>query len=342
MKTEIICSSILLLLLLSFGSCGNSSTDNNTEETAMNAPTGQPDIDGLTKEIVEDPYNAELYARRGVLFYNKQGYDEAIRDLQHAIQLDSTKAAYYHDLADVNLDYFRSRQALAIMEDAATRFPENIPTLLKLSEYQLILKQYEESMRTIDQILKIDPQNAEAYFMFGMNFEEQGDTVRAINSYQKAVEFDSKIIDGWINLGQLYSAIGDPLAERYLDNAVRIDPRNVYALHAKAEYLADQDNLQGAIDTYRDLITVDQQYESAYFNSGLIYMDMDSIARAEEEFSRLLQVSPTEVRAYYYRGLAREMQGNIPAAIADYEQALKMVPNYERARQALQRVKEAG
>ena len=197
-------------------------------------------------------------------------------------------------------------------------------------------------MKAIDRVLKIDPQNAEAYFMFGMNFEERQDTVRAINSYQKAVELDANIVDGWINLGQLYAGLGDPLALRYFDNATRVAPNNITALHAKADYLTATNDLEGAIELYRKIITVDPQYDEAYFNSGLLYLDMDSVAQAEKQFDLTVKTSPTHIRAYYFRGLSREMQGKAAEAKTDYEQALRMAPDYEQAQERLDGLKEAG
>ncbi|MCB0547762.1 MAG: tetratricopeptide repeat protein [Phaeodactylibacter sp.] len=342
MKTKIGIIGLAIGLAFVTLACGGNSQDGQAGETAAIMTTGNPAIDGLSAEISENPNDAGLYAERGRLFYENDGFDEAIRDLNKALTLDSTNVDYMHLLADVYLDYFQSRRALKTMERAAELYPERIPTLLKLSEFQLILKQYEGSMKTIDRILKIDPQSADAYFMFGMNFKERGDTVRAINSFQKAVEFNSDLVDGWIQLGQLYAAIGDPLAMRYFDNAIRVAPENIYALHSRADYLSDVGNLAEAVEMYRRISRIDPQYEEAYFNSGLIYMDLDSIEQARRQFDIAIKTSPTHIRAYYYRGLAQEMLGNTAAAKADYEQALRMAPNYEKAQEALDRIKGAG
>lgn len=342
MKTKFGIIGLALLLGLGAGSCGGNGSKDKDDAATEALTTGNAAIDGISVKISQNPNDPALYAERGRLFYENDGYDEAIRDLNRALSFDSANVEYMHLLADVYLDYFKSRLALKTMERAAELYPERIPTLLKLSEFQMILKQYEASMKTIDRILKIDPQNAEAYFMFGMNFKERGDTVRAINSFQKAVEFDSELIDGWINLGQLYAAIGDPLAMRYFDNAIRVGPENVTALHARADYLSDTGDLPGAIEMYRRISLVDPQYEDAYFNSGLIYLDMDSIDQARKQFDITIKTSPTFIRAYYYRGLAQEMLGNKAAARADYEQALRMAPEYEKAQEGLERVKEEG
>lgn len=325
-----------LFFIAIFACNRNDSSDQNTKLTV--APTGNPAIDNLSAQILKDSMNAELYAQRGALYYENDGYDFAIRDLQRALLLDSVKAEYHHLLADVYLDYFQSRLALKTMERAALLHPERIPTLLKLCEVQYILKQYENSMKTIDRILKIDPQTADAFFMFGMNFKEMGDTVRAINSFQSAVELDPDLTDAWINLGQLHAAIKSKMAVRFFDNAIRVDPKNPVALHAKAEYLTAKNDLAGAIALYKEINTADPQYEDGYFNAGLLYMELDSFNQAYQQFDLTLKVSPTYIKAYAFRALAAESLGKPEQAKSDYEQALRMAPDYELAKEGLARV----
>ena len=242
MSNRILTIGMSALFAVLLTACGNQE-DTGKEASVMT--NDDPAIAKVSQEIEKNSNDPTLFAARAGLYYEKEGYDEAIADLQKALEMDSTNVLYLHLLADVYLDYYKSREALATMRRAAELYPERIPTLLKLSEFQLILKRHEESMRTIDQILRLEPQNPDAYLMFGMNFKELGDTIRAINSFQKSVELDSDMIDAWINLGQLHAAIGSRLAERFFDNAITIAPKNIEALHAKADFLQDQGDLTG-------------------------------------------------------------------------------------------------
>jgi len=328
---------ILALFGLALIACNRNEPSDQKAETPGVA-SGNPAIDNLSAQILKDSANAELYAQRAALYYENDGYDFAIRDLQRALLLDSVKAEYHHLLADVYLDYFQSRMALKTMERAAVLHPTRIPTLLKLCEVQYILKQYEASMKTIDRVLKIDPQTADAFFMFGMNFKEMGDTVRAINSFQSAVEIDPDLTDAWINLGQLHAAIKSKMAGKFFDNAIRVDPKNPVALHAKADYLTSKDDLNGAIALYKEINTTDPQYEDGYFNAGLLYMELDSLDQAYRQFDLALKVSPTYIKAYAFRAMAAEGLGKFNQAKSDYEQALRMAPDYELAKEGLARV----
>lgn len=330
----------LLFCLFLLYACGaDSNTNASASEKSGTIIVGNPAIDGLSQKIATEPENPALYAQRASLFYDNEGYDNAIADLQKALYIDSTNVDYHHLLADVYMDYYRSRLALATMERAASLHPKRIPTLLKLSEFQMILTKNMESLKSIDQVLRIDPQNAEAYFMMGLNFKDMGDMNRAINSFQEAVEFDSDMLDAWINLGELFADKDNRIALRYFDNALRVDSTSIPALHAKAYYLANKkDDLEGALVLYKKINRIDPQYEEAYYNAGLLYLDLDNAEAAREQFDITINVSPTHIRAYYYRGLTYEMLGDIAKAKNDFEQALGMAPNYEVAQEALDRI----
>jgi tetratricopeptide (TPR) repeat protein len=325
-----------LFLALFLTACN--SKDN--QQRAADVGTSDPIISQLTQEIGKNPNDASLYFNRAQRYYQNEGYDEAIQDLGKALSIDTINPGYLHLLADVYLDYFRSREALKTMEKAASLHPTRIPTLLKLSEFQLILKQYEPSLATIDRILQVDPQNAEAFFMMGLNFKESGDTARAINAFQQSVEYDPDLIDSWINLGQLQAALGNPIAERYFDSAIRINTASIPALHAKAFYLQSQGKLLPAIRLFQEITRIEPQYADAHYNAGLLYLDLDSIPQAYRAFDLAIQTDPVHIRSYFYRGLCSEMQGRYEKARADYHQALSFSPDYADPAAALRRIQE--
>ncbi len=318
--------------------CGNGE-ENSEPTTVQQAP--DPAIVKLSEEIHKEPNNPELYAQRGELYYQLQNYDQAIADLSKAIELDSLQPQYYHLLADAYLDYYRSRQALYTMQLAASKFPQRIPTLLKLAEFQWILKQYNDALFTLERIRIIDPQNAEMFFMFGNVFRDMGKTEQAINAYQSCVENDPENIDAWIELAKLVAQTNPAAADRYYDNALRVDSNNVAALHAKAYYLSNiRNDLQGALALYKRINVIDPQYVDGYYNAGLLYLDMDSVEQALKQFDIAVQMAPTFTDAYYHRGVAYELLGKTANAISDYETVLRLDPEYQGAKAGIARLKQ--
>lgn len=326
----------LLILLFLFACNGETSPERAVTETP---DSGDPAINELNAAIAANPADADLLAQRATMWYDKDNYDAAIADLQQALLIDSTNISYHYNLSDVYLDYYRSRLALRTLERAAQLEPNNVETQLRLAETQIILKQYDDAFQSLNEVTRLDPRNPDAYLLLSEAFLETGDTARAIKAAEEVTEIDPDMTDAFISLGQLLFAKGLPRAGQYFDAAVAIDPEDAYALHAKADYLRDTEQIDKAIETYRRASLVDRQYVAGFFNAGLLLMEMDSIERAFREFDLVIKNDPVHIRGFFFRGYASELLGNLKEAQQDYEVALRYAPDYELALEGLSRVK---
>ncbi len=327
------------LFTLSLSSCVKDAGEKqNTNTVTAIESTGNPTLDALNAKIHDNPNDPILYAGRAEVYYKENAYKEAIQDMAFAMSIDSTNAGYHHLLADIFMDFRQSRQALKTMERAAALHPERIPTLLKLSEFQMLLKQNQLSMKSIDKILQLDKQNAEAYFMMGLNFRELGDIPRAINSFQTAVENEPDLIDGWIILGKLFAGQENKIAIRYFNNAVRLDSLNPDVLMAKAGYLHNEGDLDEALQVYDKIVRVSPQYSDAFYNMGLAKLEQEKVDEAYKDFDMTIKTDPLHIMGYYYRALTAEQLGNRKQAEDDYNHVLKFSPDFERALQGLERL----
>lgn len=326
----------LLLLFCFFWACKNDPKPAVNPQDAQN-----PQLAKLNALVENDPNNDSLLYLRADAYYQLDAYDEAIRDLSKAIQIDSMQPAYYHLLGDALLDYARpgdSKRALDVMELAAQRFPERFITLLKLSEFQLIVRQHSDALKTLDKILQRDPQNAEAFFMAGRVALDKGDTTNAIASLQKSTRYDASHLDAWMFLGRIFSNRDNPTAIQYFDNVLRLDSTNLEAREYKGIYYKRKGDFDKAFQVYQDIIIHNPDYSNAYFDLGVIYLELDSLNQAYHNFDIATKTDPLFVKAYYYRGLCSEMKGNKEAALADYKQANGMSPDYKEAKDALTRM----
>ncbi len=301
--------------------------------------TGDPAIDALTQQINEKPDNADLYFQRAQKYMDISTYDRAILDMQKAISIDSINPNYYHLISDAYLDYFNSKEAMNAMLKVLSLYPERVPSLLKMAELKYILEDFDGSILTLNEVARLDPQNGEGYLMLGMNFRTLNDTLRAINAFQTAVEMDSGLTDAWISLGEIYEEKNDSKALKYYESAILSDPKSMQALHAKAFYLQNHDDIPGAQRLYRNIITTDKSYTDAYLNSGLLYLEMDSIDRAYEQFDLLTGVAPTYFKGFYMRGIVNEKKGDITAALKDYESAFNLNNKDKKVQDALSALK---
>jgi tetratricopeptide (TPR) repeat protein len=197
---------------------------------------------------------------------------------------------------------------------------------------------------------ELNRNNAEIYFIKGLNLKEMGDTTRAIAAFQKAVTVKSDFYDAYIQLGLLNSKKPSQLAAQYFDNAIRIDSSSEEAYYDKAKFFQDRgdvffdknqdasanENYTKAKEVYHELIAKNPQYETAYFNLGFIYVRQDSLDKAYRMFDFTIKVKPAYAEAYYYRGLVSEDRGNSDQAAADFRQAISLRPDFELAKKELE------
>jgi len=322
---------ILVFAVLFVISCDSDNMASQKIKKSENAA-----LDQLNEEIRNEPQNHQLFYERAKLYFNEEAFDEALDDIASAQKLDSINPEYYHMKADILLDYYKSYEALKVMQDVVSLHPKRISSLLKLAEFRYILKQYESSIVALNNVLAVDRLEPEAYFMLGMNFRAMGDSERAKNSFQTAVENNPELIDAWLMLGNIYENENDPKALVYYNNALLIAPDNIEALHSKAFYFQNHNEIQNAIEIYRNINILDPSYSEAYLNTGLLYLELDSLARANEHFNIMVKVDFTNPIAYFYRAFTLEQVGEFKKARMDYEQALKLAPDFEEARKALE------
>ena len=171
---------------------------------------------------------------------------------------------------------------------------------------------------------------------------DKGDTADALASLQKSVKLDSDNGDAWMFLGRIYSNQDNPTALQCFDNVLRLDSTDLEAREFKGAYYKRAGAFDEAFKIYRDIIARDPDYANAYFDMGMIYLEIDSLSMAYSSFDIAIKTDPIFVKAYFWRGVAAEAQGNLAAALGDYKQAYGMAPQYEAAKEAKERLEKSG
>jgi len=294
----------------------------------------------MDRQIEANPKKPSLYMQRGDLYFELEGYDEAIADYKKVIELDSSLVDAHFRLADTYLTYDNSRLALRTLEAASFQFPKDLSLLHKLAEYQIILKQNNEAFTTLQRATKIDRFDPKTFYLMGVNFQDIEDEEKAIRSYKLAVEKDPDFIDALMRLGFIYEQKEDPIALKYYNNAIAADPELFDAYMAKGNYLGMQGKFPEAIKVFQEITDRSgKRNPSAFFNIGLAYFQMDSLSQAKKHFKITSDLDQTYGLAYYYQGRVAEQEGKIEEAKKSYMQATSFDESRERSEQALEALK---
>jgi tetratricopeptide (TPR) repeat protein len=333
---KILRNSILLLVAVLFFACGGNQKGKDESVKTDSLPA---DLASLNKKIADDPNNAKLYDQRAVYYLQNKDLDKAMTDANKAVILDPKTSGYYLTLSDV---YFAGGK-ITKCQDAITKAceinPEDKDAFLKLAELFYYMKDYKKTFENTSKALKIDNLSAKADFINGMALKDVGDTLKAVKSFERAIEKDQQYFHAYMQLGLLYSAKHSRLAIDYFNNALNLNPKSIEALYALAFFYQENGDYNKAIEKYTMITQIDPKYKQAYYNLGyihLVYLQVYDVAI--KHFTAALQIDPNYPEALYNRGYCYELLGNINFARADYQQALKVKTNYQRAIDGMNRL----
>jgi tetratricopeptide (TPR) repeat protein len=246
---------VSLFTVLFFAQCKNKNGNNTDapksleDSLADKYGKGSDVIAQLGRDIAASPDDPELYYKRAVQWAREEHLAKALSDIKHAVHINPKNALYQFALGEI---YFASDSitgSLAAFTKATELKSDFTDAFIKLGELQMILFQYSESNNTFDKLLGFDENNASAYYYKGRNFMGMKDTLRAINSYKKAVSLDNDYYNAYVQLGDVYFKKGGKqnlkLAVDYFTNAIRINEVGAEAYYARGQAYLDLSTYEG-------------------------------------------------------------------------------------------------
>lgn len=331
---------LLILGLFLIISCGGSHNKQSENEAAHADSIGiklnSPELKLVNAELLKNPASAELYNKRAKIYIGLQQFDEAVYDSQRAIKLDSMADGHYLTLVDAYFSRNNTRKAKELLEIIEKKFPDNTEALLKLAELFFLVKQYQKGIKYVNKALRIDENNARAYYIKGSIYRESGDSARAISSFETAVEQDNRYEDAFYDLGLMYAARKNPVAFQYYDNVIRINPSSQPARYAKAKLLQDMNRIDEALKSYEETQKLTKNCDNCLYNMGAIYLEIKKDnKRALDCFSEALLINNTNAQTYFARGYTYSKLNDKESAKADFNMCIKLQPDFEAAKEAL-------
>jgi tetratricopeptide (TPR) repeat protein len=178
--------------------------------------TYEPAIDVFQEATKRYPNSPRLFIGLGMALYSRGKYDEAVKSLLTAADLNPSDPRCYLFLSKA---YSSSpNQAEAVIQ-AFRRYADLQPSnALALYYYAVSLwkgKRAEESSSDLQQVkslleksIALNPALAEAHMQLGNLYSDQHDYAQSIPEYVRALNLDSNLFDAHYRLGQAYVHTG--------------------------------------------------------------------------------------------------------------------------------------
>jgi len=297
------------------------------------------ELDSLSQAIIDSPENSNTYYKRSLYFYSENELDQALGDITRALKIDESVAEFYFVEANIYYDQQRFKKAFESYQKVYELDNENELAILKLSQIELILKNYDLAIEMVNKALKLNSMNANAYYLKGIIYLDGNDTATALSSFQTAIEVDPSHFDSYIILGKIWSTENYEYSESYYNQALLIDTASVEALYNIGLLYQSYDGYDEAFTIYDRIISIDSAAYFAYYNKGYVLLISDSsYTEAIDLFKKAIVYYPYYHQAYYNIGLCYENLEDLTLAEENYKKALEINPQFDLAARGLSRI----
>lgn len=255
------------------------------------------------------------------------------------------------------------KRSLAHFELALEHDETDPSVLLGIAAIRIARREFDKAEQNINQVLRLQPENSEAYLMRGRLAQSQGKIKEAVQHYEQAIEMspgtsgppayvsigqlhiylgrlqearesfqkaleidalDGSAHDGMANVLRLEGKVDEAMNELRL--ALRFDPNQPSALATLAHLLAEKGDLDAALKLCLRALELAPTYPVVHNNLGLIYRRRGDLELAEKHYHRALEEDPRLDAAYINLAQLCVQQGKKDDAFEHFRKAVEANP----------------
>jgi tetratricopeptide (TPR) repeat protein len=251
----------------------------------------------------EEPTNPQVHYYLGRLALDDKNPAEAVDHLTKTILLRPDLEIAYYYLALAQIDLNKGSEALATLDKARQKFPQNFDMEFFTALAYGRQKSYAEALKhfvTAEVIAKAtDPSklNESFYYQFGATCERKGDLDQAEKYFEKSLQLTPDSAETMNYLGYMWAEHGVKLdkARELIEKAVKAEPKNAAYLDSMAWVLFKLNQPTEALPYALKAAELTEEPDATlYDHLGDIYAALKQPEKAREAWRKSLTVESKE------------------------------------------------
>jgi len=254
------------------------------------------------------PDNYYVHVNYGVELLNQNHADEALEQLELALEMDKSDAAHiFAVMGKAHLLAKRSTKAKECLEEALRLRPD-----------------FPEAEGNLGIVLLREFQDIEGALPH---------LERSLAARQDSLEVRHSLALALINSGRSHEAI------HWLEPVVRLSPGSSDAHRDMGLALGNIGKLPEAVAEFEAALRLSPKSAELHQYMGMAHLNMGRNQAAINQFERALELEPDRADAHYYMGFAHFNARRFSDAAAEFEQTLRLRPDHPGAKSGLERAK---
>jgi arylsulfatase A-like enzyme/Tfp pilus assembly protein PilF len=199
---------------------------------------------------------------------------------------------------------------------------------IKQAEGASANKEFDDSLKLIDEVIAQDPGIMEARQVKANIFLELDRPEEAIAECQEALKVDEEYEAAIFTMAQAYKRLKkyDEAIAGY-SRIIQLDPRDPKPYVNLGEIYCDTKDLDKAIANLQKAISIDPKHSAMAHNLlGSAYLEKKMLEPAEKEITLSLQMRPNIPDAHHNMGILYEDKGDMEKAMQEYKKEIEIHP----------------
>ena len=267
---------------------------------------------------------AELRLLRGIAYAIRGDADQAIADLDEAIRIAPSPAAFV-----ARGDAYRRKGQVdraKVDYDQAIRInPNHIDAHLARGEGEV-----DQRQEWLDKLKHLSFEAVMATLFrrvpVGRMDEHKQHVEKTFAQLDDAIRRSPGDAVAYVKRGEVFLGMGERQYDRAIadfNQAIAVNPNHVPAYTRRALVYRDRGEHDRAVADFSEAIRLQPDGVTAYLARGMLYSVKGEYERTIVDLDQALRLNPQLGQAYYYRGFAFEKTGERDKAIADYRKVLE-------------------
>lgn len=211
----------------------------------------------------------------------------------------------------------------------ATRAQYNKEYFFWVGRRYMLNKDYQEAIRTLNTLLRVDEEAYEGYFLRGIAKFNLNDLIGAEADFSIAIDKNPVYTIAYtyraitrLRLGNYDDALGD------FREAIELRPDLPGPYYSRGITRLLNQQFEEAIRDFDQFILQENKVADAYIGRGEAYLNLKDTVRAYEDFDRAVRTNREYPAGYNRRGTLYMQQKRFAEAEADFDKAIRCDSNY--------------
>jgi tetratricopeptide (TPR) repeat protein len=226
------------------------------------------------------------------------------------------------------------REAQSLYEEILRRQPENAQALHLSGLIALRSGEPARALALISRAIKLAPEDAAAHFNHGVACQALDDLAAALASYDRAIARDAGLAVAHFNRGVILERLRQPEAAlASYQQAIARRPKYAEALYNRGNVLRALERPDEAVASYDEALVVKPDFTAAHVNRGNALKDLGRWDAARESYERALALEPADAETRCNLGTLFYERRRPDEAVACFDRAIAMQPDFAAAYQ---------